>query len=398
MVPEGWEMKTVGQLFDVQLGKMLSKIAKEKYPQYKYLGNRNVRWVGFKTENLNEMYFSDREKEKFALLHGDILMCEGGEVGRCSIWNDSYENVYYQKALHRLRGKGSISPYYFQQYMQLVSGSKLLEDFTSRTSIAHLTREKLLELPVKCPPLPEQRKIAKILQTWDRAIATTEKLIDASKQQKKALMQQLLTGKKRFAGFEGEWERYALRDIVSVSSKNYDPKSGSENFTCIELEHLPQGGGKLLGSASSQELASAKSRFSSGDVLFGKLRPYLRKFYMPKFDGVCSTEIWVLQGNSKIVNSYLYYFVQTEMFLNEANKSTGSRMPRADWNSVSEMIVRLPTIEEQIKISKILSILDIEIDSLIGQLANLKHEKKALMQQLLTGKRRVKVDNQIKTQ
>ena len=110
MIPSDWHIHTVGQLFDVQLGKMLNKAAKEAQPQYKYLGNSDVRWGYFETNDLKRMHFSEKEKEKFKLVSGDILLCEGGEVGRCAIWMHEEQETYYQKALHRLRAKEKILP------------------------------------------------------------------------------------------------------------------------------------------------------------------------------------------------------------------------------------------------------------------------------------------------
>ena len=134
MVPEGWTKQTVGTLFDVQLGKMLNKAAKERSPQEPYLTNFNVRWGTFDTSKFNSMFFSDKDKEKFSLRVGDLLVCEGGEVGRCAIWEEEITPCYYQKALHRLRPKGSVIPQYFQLYMEHIAGTKKLENFTSRTN------------------------------------------------------------------------------------------------------------------------------------------------------------------------------------------------------------------------------------------------------------------------
>ena len=92
----GWKKKAIGHLFDVQLGKMLSEKAKTG-PQVPYLANFNVRWGTFDLSKLNEMNFSDREKDKYGLQKGDLLMCEGGEIGRCAIWQGSDREVYTKK-------------------------------------------------------------------------------------------------------------------------------------------------------------------------------------------------------------------------------------------------------------------------------------------------------------
>jgi type I restriction enzyme S subunit len=105
MVPSDWILNTVDDLFNVHLGKMLNQAAKAQNPQYKYLGNSDVRWGYFDFSALKSMHFNEREKVKFTLQPGDILMCEGGEVGRCSIWYSTRKDLYYQKALHRLRSK-----------------------------------------------------------------------------------------------------------------------------------------------------------------------------------------------------------------------------------------------------------------------------------------------------
>ncbi|MEZ8055665.1 restriction endonuclease subunit S [Vibrio atlanticus] len=262
----------------------------------------------------------------------------------------------------------------------------------------HLSELKKIVVPI--PTIKEQLKIGQILSTWDKATITTEKLIETSKKQKKALMQQLLTGRKRLVNpetgkmFEGEWEQFSFGDIANISSKKHDPKKATISVPCVELEHIKQETGGILGTADSTDLASIKNKFTAGDVLFGKLRPYLKKYAFPSFDGVCSTEIWVLKAKKTIQPEYLYHFVQTNIFISEANKSAGSKMPRADWGVVSELILKLPSLEEQEKITAVLNAVDEQLELLEAKLAHFTQEKKALMQQLLTGKRRVNAEKQ----
>ncbi|RQN22590.1 restriction endonuclease subunit S, partial [Clostridium perfringens] len=111
--------------------------------------------------------------------------------------------------------------------------------------------------------------------------------------------------KLRFKGFEDEWKKYELDDIAMISKSKYNPTKSNKTYKCIELEHIAQEDGRILGYVNSKEQNSIKNKFDSGDILFGKLRPYLKKYWISNFEGVCSSEIWVLKAR-KISNSFLY--------------------------------------------------------------------------------------------
>lgn len=252
--------------------------------------------------------------------------------------------------------------------------------------------ERWLKFPFALPPHVEQVKIAEILSTWDKSIEATERLLENSKKRKKALMQQLLTGKRRLSRFHGEWLEGEIGEVITNKSKKFDPSKSDKTFQCIELEHIESGTGTVSGCISTETSNSIKNQFSQGDVLYGKLRPYLNKYCRAPFDGVCSSEIWVLSPTKSIDRSYLYFLVQSERFGAIANKCSGSKMPRADWNLVSTFPVALPSIDEQRAIAEILEIVEEEIHAYSNKVRLMLDEKKALMQQLLTGKKRIKVE------
>ena len=386
-VPAGWQLCKVDEALNIRnnFRKPISQEVRETIKgQYPYYGPTKI-----------QGYISEYEQDgTYALIgeDGDHFLKFGAMAqtqfisGKCTVNNHA----------HILESSTFCDSEWFFNYFK----HRDITNFLSRQGAGRfkLNKATLEKLPMLVPPLPEQRKIAKILSTWDKAISTTEKLIETSKQQKKALIQQLLTGKKRLVNpetgkvFEGEWEQFSFGDIANVSSKKHDPKKASISVPCVELEHIKQESGGILGTADSTDLASIKNKFTAGDVLFGKLRPYLKKYAFPSFDGVCSTEIWVLKAKKPIQPEYLYQFVQTNIFISEANKSAGSKMPRADWGVVSELILKLPSLEEQEKITAVLNAADKQLELLEAKLAHFTQEKKALMQQLLTGKRRVKVD------
>jgi type I restriction enzyme S subunit len=197
-IPVEWEVKTIGEVFDVQLGKMLSQKSSNGLAPFFYLGNKNVQWDRVDLSDLQMMDFDEREREKFKLLHNDILMCEGGEVGRTSLWKGELADCYYQKAIHRLRPKnGAYLPELFPRFIQWGIRQGLLGDFTSQTSIAHLTQEKLNTVPIIIPTVPDQEAMVLRLNSHDMALANLLSSALKLKSVKRALMQDLLTGRKR---------------------------------------------------------------------------------------------------------------------------------------------------------------------------------------------------------
>lgn len=186
------------------------------------------------------------------------------------------------------------------------------------------------------------------------------------------------------------WSIDEFGKLALLSKKKYIP-SPNEHIKCIELEHFEKETGRINGYIDSAQQSSTKNYFKKGDVLYGKLRPYLKKYTLASFDGICSTEIWVLQGcKEKLTNFYLYLIIQSNKFNIACNVSTGTHMPRADWEYVSSIPFILPPLPEQEKIAGILSCWDDGIEKLSALIEKKKIQKKALMQQLLTGKHRLK--------
>ncbi len=187
-----------------------------------------------------------------------------------------------------------------------------------------------------------------------------------------------------------DWKEHKFGDVVKLSNEKYYPDKDEHNFRCIELDNIEQESGRINGWIDSELQKSTKNRFKKGDVLYGKLRPYLKKYYYAEFDGVCSTEIWVLKNKtSYIQKKYIFYLIQTEKFNNVANVSTGSRMPRADWEYVKNTSFKIPPLPEQQKIAQTLSTWDQAIELKEKLIEEKKEQKKGLMQNLLTGKVRL---------
>ena len=192
--PIEWPQESLGNLFTLQLGKMLNRKARETFPKFPYLGNKDVQWGRFDFSELREMHFDEEERTKFRLIPGDLLVCEGGAIGRTALWTGEFD-CYYQKAIHRLRVRTPvrIEARFILHFMRFAATNRLFTDLSSQSSIAHLTREKLALLKVPLPSLPEQRKIAAILSSLDDAIEKTQAVIEQVQVVKRGLMQELLT-------------------------------------------------------------------------------------------------------------------------------------------------------------------------------------------------------------
>lgn len=186
-----------------------------------------------------------------------------------------------------------------------------------------------------------------------------------------------------------KFKQIELDNIIELRKEKYNPLESDTNKPCIELEHFDQGTGQINGYIPSLEQKSIKNIFYKGDVLFGKLRPYLKKYWLAEFDGVCSSEAWVLKpkNNNIITKKFLFYLVQSELFIRIANISSGSKMPRADWNYISEYPFSIPPLEEQEKIAEILLTCDKAIHLTTQIITQLKQRNQGLAQQLLTGEK-----------
>ncbi|MFF7307711.1 restriction endonuclease subunit S [Streptomyces sp. NPDC008137] len=156
----GWTLSRVGDLFDMQIGKKLNKEASAGPEQREYITNKDVQWNRIHFKKLNRMSFNAAERERFRLVPGDLLVTEGGEVGRTAIWEGQREECYFQMSLHRLRSRGAIEPRYMLHYMAYAARFDLFVNGVSQTSIAHLPQDKFGEQLVAHPvDLAEQRRI-----------------------------------------------------------------------------------------------------------------------------------------------------------------------------------------------------------------------------------------------
>lgn len=286
-----------------------------------------------------------------------------------------------------LSPKKHTSPQFFDQWFKGKRMLYLLGAYSHgiTSDRLRLYADDFARIPVHLPSLPEQQKIAAFLGVVDAKLAALATKQASLGRFKAGLMQKLFSQQIRFKRDDGgafpDWEELPFEKIASRGRSAFNPQKSKDRPTLIELENIEGGTGKIVGHSDLDGQISLKSTFRTGDVLFGKLRPYLRKYTRPNFDGVCSSEIWVLHGR-KVSNAFLFYLVQSSLFIQVANISTGSKMPRSDWATIADTGFEIPHPDEQAKIADALSAMDAKIQTVADQLARLQTFKKGLLQQM----------------
>jgi len=382
ILPTGWKLLSVKDAFAIRnnLRKPISQEEREKIQgEYPYYGPTKA-----------QGYISSYEQDgKFALIGEDgdhFLKYQNISMtqlisGKCTVNNHA----------HVVQGTEICTAewfYYFFMHKELTS-------FLTRQGAGRfkLNKAALEKIPVLVPPVAEQTKIAQILSTWDKAIATTEHLIANSQQQKQALMQQLLTGQKRLQGFSQKWSEASVASCVLGSSlRNSNTRLGVEDVMSVN---------KTEGMIPMREQTIGKSidRYKivrPGWFAYNPMRINVGSIcrWAKENDCLVSPDYVVFECNEDVLlGSYFDHFRQSEPWASYMdNAGNGSVRVRIYLNDLSQLEIPLPSLAEQQKIAQVLSTADAEITNLQAQLAKLKLEKKALMQQLLTGQRRVKPD------
>lgn len=404
MVPSGWKSATIGKL-TTKVGSGVTP--KGGSDSYKHNGiplirSQNVLWGKL---DLSDVAFIDNKQHQkmkgSVVKKSDVLLnITGASIGRVALSNVDEANVNQHVCI--IRAKDILYPGYLKDFLLSFSGQKQIEQCQAGGNRQGLNFEQIKAFKIPVPPIAEQQKIAKILSTWDKAISTTEALIDNSKQQKKALMQQLLTGKKRFPGFEGEWEEVKLGEITDFikdgthgTHKRYENGIPMLSATNITKKHTVCFNGAPNISEEDYKKIHAKYEIASEDILLtvvgtlGRVAivPVVNKFTLQR-------SVAIIRVKKNVSNKFLMQKFSSTDFTHLLKIMSNSTAQAGVYlGELSKIKILLPQLKEQQKIASVLTNADKEIELLEQQLADLKQEKKALMQQLLTGKCRVKIDS-----
>mgnify|MGYP001320152602 CR=1 FL=1 len=396
VIPQDWDIATVGSEFTVQLGKMLDseRNVGESKP---YLGNRAVQWDLIDISDLPTVPMTQSDLKKFRLKKGDILVCEGGEVGRAAIWNAPLNECYYQKALHRLRPIKGFNSKLMVAILRRWADKGVFKNYVTQTSIAHLPRDKFLTIPIPVPPKEEQCAIASTLSDVDALLESLDRLIAKKRDIKQATMQQLLTGEVRLPGFEGEWEKRKLGTIAVIRSGGTPSTSNDEFWNgdipwCTPTDITGLQGRKYL-SATNRSISDAGLKMSSAELIPpGSIIMTTRATI-----GECAINTLPVTTNQGFKNleptsadcEYLYYLMTTQK-QRLLQLCAGSTFLEVGKKQLEIFDLYLPEdVEEQRAIATVLSDMDAVIETLEQRRAKTASLKQAMMQELLTGRTRL---------
>ncbi len=377
MVPNDWRKLQISDICKLQNGNSF------KPHQWDTEGLPIIRIQNLNgSDNFN--YYSGEVNEKWLVETGQLLFSWAGTKGVSFgpfIWKK--ERGVLNQHIYKVLANEVVCSDWLYSALKWVTNKIEAQAHGFKATLLHVQKKDIDNQPILVPPHNEQRKIAKILSTWDKAINTTERLIDNSKQQKKALMQQLLTGKKRLLDesgkqFEGEWEQLHLSDIAKIK------KGKALSSKDLEVGDYPVIAGGKTSPYKHNSYTHEKIITVSASGAYAGFVAYQKQ-------KIWASDCSVIEEKQCSDIQFIYQYLllnQTKIY----SFQSGGAQPHIYPKDIEVLKVNLPEIKEQQKIVSVLTNADKEIELLEQQLADLKQEKKALMQQLLTGKRRVKVE------
>jgi type I restriction enzyme S subunit len=375
-----WEQRKLGELVGIYDGV-------HQTPDYQDSGIMFLSVENIATLK-SEKYISEAAFERDYKVYpekGDILMTRIGDVGTTNVV-ETAEKVAFYVSLALLKPNG-IDSYFLSNAMKTNPFLKGLRERTLVTAIPQkINKDEIGKIDIFITNNDEeQKKIGAYFHNLDNLITLHQRKCEQTKNLKKYMLQKMFpqNGAKvpeiRFDGFTYDWEQRKFSDIASRESVS---RESSYDLPSLEYEDVIAEEGRLNKDISLKENIKKGIVFDGSQVLYGKLRPYLHNWLNPDFSGVAVGDWWVLKPNNAD-KSFIYRLIQTQRFDDIANQSAGSKMPRADWNLVSNTEFAVPVSqEEQEKIGEYFSTIDHLITLHQRKCDELKKMKKYMLQNM----------------
>lgn len=401
MVPEGWQSLRFDKIVDLVHGFQFRDhhFCELGIPIVK-IGNL-VADGGVDFSKASNVPFSAKDEfAKFALDEGDILMAlTGGTLGKMSRVQPDFPLAFqnYRVGNFKPHDERQLSKKYLYYILASALVQNLIQDRVNEAAQPNIGKGDFGTIVVNLPPLPEQRKIADILSTWDAAIEKTEALLATAKAQKRALMQSLLTGKRRFPEFEGQpWKEVRLGDVADTWSGGTPSRTKPEYYNGT-IPWIKSGEVNANRVVETQEFISEAGLKNSSaklvepnTVLIAMYGATAGVVSVSDINAAINQAILAVHAKPEIDPTFLLFAIQAQM--DQTKRLTQGGQPNLNAGIIRASKIGVPSMKEQQLIADVVSDTATEIAAAADQITKLRTEKKALMQQLLTGKRRVAVE------
>ena len=396
-----WELKTLEEVADFDLGKMLDQ-RKNKGDLRPYLANVNVRWGEFELGDLREMRFEPHELDRYGLEFGDIVMCEGGEPGRCAIWKNQLPQMMFQKALHRIRPRASID-HRFLYYSFLNRGkANGFDQYCTGSTIKHLPRQSLARVEVELPPLPTQQRIAAILSAYDDLIENNTRRIAILEEMARRLYDEWFVHF-RFPGHEATefvetslgltprgWPLVRLEELVEINPRTRVPKDGQKPF--VPMGSLSET--SMVIEPVEQREGNSGTKFQNDDTLVARITPCLENGktgfvdFLSNEEPVAfgSTEFIVLRP-SILGRCAVYCLARSHAFRDVAIKSMSGAegRQRVRPESIQSFPCARPPADLLNRFERFCNPVFAQVSALARKNANLRAQRDLLLPKLVSG-------------
>lgn len=402
-VPDGWRVEKLGGISTA-----VTSGSRDWAQFYAESGSKFLRMTNLSRDGiylkLDDLKYVDvkgdsADGKRTALISGDILISITAELGKIGWVPEEFGEAFINQHTALVRINQKLAHSKFIAYL-LSSGkmNAVINQLNDAGAKAGLNLPTIKSLPILLPSISEQQKIAQILSTWDKAIDKLEALIAAKQKRKKALMQQLLTGKMRFSKFGQEWKQIRLKKIIN------EERSRNKDRVITRVLSVTNHSGFVLPKdqfsrqVASDDLSNYKI-VRKGEFGYNPSRINVGSFArLDDYDhGVLSPMYVIFSINDKVLDSdfFINWMKSHEAKQKITSSTQGSVRDSVGFDALGSFLITLPPIAEQQKIALVLTTADKEITIHQKQFAALKQQKKALMQQLLTGKKRVQTELEV---
>lgn len=395
-----WEKVRLGDVADSCLGKMLDK-EKNKGELEPYLANVDVRWGSFNLDNLSKMRFEACEQERYGLQYGDLVICEGGEPGRCAIWKNQVPNMKIQKALHRVRVHDCMDYRYLYYWFVLAGKTGALEQYFTGATIKHMPAEKLKSILIDIPPLAVQQGIAKVLWQYDNLIENNQKQIKLLEEAAQRLYKEWFVDL-RFPGYETTpivdgvpegWREMYMADVCdsigggTPSTKNEEYYRDGQIKWVTPTDITRKSGLILL---DTEKKITEEGLYNSSAKMVPPYTILMTSRASVGFFGLCEYEVCTNQGfiscipHEENVRFYLLYNLMNRVDEIRA-KASGSTFLEIGRKNFKDLKIKIPPARLLDAFSKIVHPLIRQMEILTKSIAKLQEARDRLLPKLMSG-------------